>query len=56
MDMCARRLTGRNVINGTCMSLVQVDRFHADRKNVMCFSLGAFWDITIHVRCLMKYR
>ena len=36
--MCARRLTGRNVINGTCFSLVQVNRFHADRKNVRCFS------------------
>ena len=41
MDMCARRLTGRNVINGTCFSLVQVNRFHADRKNVRCFFVRA---------------
>ena len=42
MDMCARMLTGSNVINGTCFSLVQVNRFHADRKNVIdviCFYL-----------------
>ena len=40
MDMCARRLTGNNVINGICFSLVQVNRFHADRKNAMSFSFA----------------
>ena len=33
MDMRAHRLTGR-----TSFPLVQVNRFHADRKNVRCFS------------------
>ena len=33
MDMRAHRLIGR-----TCFLLVQVNRFHADRKNVRCFS------------------
>ena len=36
--MRAHRLTGRNVIMEFPFSLVQVDRFHADRKNVMWFS------------------
>ena len=33
MDMRAHRLTGR-----TCFPLVQVNRFHANRKNVRRFS------------------
>ena len=38
MDMRVHRLTGRNVIMEFAFSLVQVNRFHADRKNVSCFS------------------
>ena len=42
MDMRAHRLTGRNVIMEFAFSLVQVDRYHANRKSiidVICFSL-----------------
>ena len=38
MDIRAHRLTGRNVIMEFAFSLVQVNRFYADRKNVRCFS------------------
>ena len=38
MDMRAHRWTGRNVIMEFAFSLVQVNRFHADRKNLRCFS------------------
>ena len=38
MNMRAHRLTGRNVIMEFAFLLVQVNRFHADRKNVRCFS------------------
>ena len=38
MDMRAHRFTGRNAIIEFAFSFVQVNRFHADRKNVRCFS------------------
>ena len=38
MDMRAHRWTRRNVIMEFAFSLVQVNKFHADRENVRCFS------------------
>ena len=48
MWTCARRrLTGSNVINGTCFLLVQVNRFHADRKKRHVFFARAGENIQV---------